>query len=246
MSPPESDVAVLIPALDEEEALPPVLAALRAQGFERLVVVDNGSSDGTARVAEEEGATVVHEPRRGYGSACLAGIRALRSDPPAIVAFLDGDGSDDPADLPGLLAPIRAGEAEFVLGVRPGGRGRGGAVPWHARWGNAAVRAGMRLLHGAGASDLGPFRAIRFDALEALAMDDRNWGWTLQMQLRAHHAGLRVLEVPVRHRPRSGGRSKVSGTLRGSVGAGSKMLFTLVAERLRVGRAARKGTGSRG
>lgn len=236
-------IAALIPALNEEEALPAVLDELtggvaRGEGAERVdqvVVVDNGSTDATAEAARRGGACVVTEPRRGYGEACLAGLARMGQweRRPDVVVFLDGDGSDDPGDLPRLLAPLADGSADFVLGVREG------EVPFHARIGNSLVRVGARLLHGARFSDLGPFRAIRFSALRALEMDDRNWGWTLQMQLRAHHAGLRVREVPVRHRPRRGGRSKVSGTVKGSVAAGLKMLATLVTE-LPVGRRLRR------
>jgi glycosyltransferase involved in cell wall biosynthesis len=236
----EPRVAVLIPALDEEEALPGVLTGLRREGVDRIVVVDNGSGDGTVRVALEGGAEVVREPVRGYGAACLAGLRHLASDPPDIVVFMDGDQSDDPTDLPKLLDPIRSGKADMVIGVRTGeGPDGTGAVPLHARLGNGVVRMGMRLLHGLVCADLGPFRALRYSSLRALEMDDRDWGWTVQMQLRAHHEGLRVLERDVTHHPRFAGRSKVSGSLAGSVRAGSKMLLTLVTERLRVWRRAR-------
>jgi len=225
-------VAVIIPALDEEASLPGVLQDLRRQGVTRVVVVDNGSTDGTSGVARENGARVIHERRRGYGAACLAGMADLTADPPAILVFMDGDQSDDPSDLPDLVRPIQGGDADLVLGVRTGLAGGGSqAVPWHARMGNRVVRAGMRWLHGLDASDLGPFRAVRFSALLAMEMDDQNWGWTLQMQLRAHHLGMAVIEVPVSHRPRAAGRSKVSGSLAGSAAAGAKMLLTLVTER---------------
>jgi len=228
-------IVVLIPALDEEASLPGVLQEVRRQGVSRIVVVDNGSTDGTARVARESGARVIHERRRGYGAACLAGIADLAADPPDILVFMDGDQSDDPSDLPGLVRPIRSGDADLVIGVRTGEAGGGSqAVPWHARMGNRIVRAGMRWLHGLRASDMGPFRAVRFTALMAMEMDDRNWGWTLQMQLRAHHLGMAMIEVPVSHHPRAAGRSKVSGSLTGSAAAGGKMLLTLVTERRRM------------
>lgn len=230
-------VAVLIPALNEEASLPGVLKDLRRLGVARVVVVDNGSTDATAVVAREEGARVILEPRRGYGAACLAGIADLAADPPDILVFMDGDQSDDPSDLPGLIGPIQRGDADLVIGVRTGATGGGSeVVPWHARMGNRIVREGMRRLHGLHASDLGPFRAVRFTALIAMEMDDRNWGWTLQMQLRAHHLGMAVVEVPVSHHPRAAGKSKVSGTLTGSVAAGGKMLLTLVTERRRTTR----------
>jgi glycosyltransferase involved in cell wall biosynthesis len=228
-------VAVVIPALNEALALPEVLAGLRslADPPDRIVVVDNGSDDGTGEVARGSGAEVVREAERGYGAACLAGLAHLvRTGPPDVVAFMDADGSDDPAALPRILGPIAEGRADFVVGIRgaPPGQGKS-AVPLHARMGNSLVALGARILHGAHLRDPGPFRAIRYGALARLAMDDRNWGWTLQMQLRAHHLGVPTLHVEVPHRERSAGRSKVSGNLVGSLRAGSKMLYTLWAER---------------
>jgi glycosyltransferase involved in cell wall biosynthesis len=229
-----SRVAVLIPALNEEATLPGVLARLPRTRVERVVVVDNGSSDDTARVASEGGADVVVESRRGYGAACLAGIDHLeKTGSPDVLVFMDGDQSDDPEALDVLLEPILAGRAQFVLGTRMSAAGCGNTIPLHARLGNLLVLWSARVLHGARFGDLGPFRAISFDALRRLRMDDRNWGWTLQMQLRAHRLGISTVEVPVVHRPRAGGRSKVSGTLRGSARAGGKMLLTLLRERLR-------------
>ena len=227
-------IAAIIPALNEEAALPGVLSSLRDAPLDRVVVVDNGSTDRTAEVARAGGAEVVSEPERGYGAACLAGIAHLAAtEPPEVVVFLDGDQSDDPTALDSVLEPIRVDRADFVVGSRGGRDGDRNAVPAHARLGNAIVLGLARLLHGTRFGDLGPFRAIRFDALQSLAMDDRNWGWTLQMQLRAHHLGVRTEEVTVPHRPRAAGRSKVSGNLRGSLNAGAKMLFTIVRERLR-------------
>jgi glycosyltransferase involved in cell wall biosynthesis len=235
-------VVALIPALNEEEALPGVLQELARVGIERRVVVDNGSVDATSSVARAAGAVVVRQDERGYGAACLAGLEELErwEPPPEVVVFLDGDGSDDPGAIGRLLDPLEAGTADFVVGLR-GGEGRDDAVPLHARLGNRLVVAGARLLHGVRLGDLGPYRAIRLSALEALAMDDRNWGWTLQMQLRAHYAGVRYLEVPVPHRPRQGGRSKVSGSVTGSVRAGGKMLLVLLTE---LARARRRGAVS--
>ena len=168
------------------------------------------------------------------GAACLAGIAHLVALPtaPAVVAFLDGDQSDDPAEVGRLIDPILRGEADMVIGVRESAGGGQETVPIHARFGNALVMGLARALFGARFTDLGPYRAIQLDALLSLGMDDRNWGWTLQMQVRAARLGLRIKEVPVGHRTRAGGRSKVSGSIKGSVLAGGKMLFTLVRERL--------------
>ncbi len=227
---------VLVPALDEEAALPRVLEALPRAGegwrVRRVVVVDNGSTDRTAEVARAAGAEVVSEPRRGYGAACLAGLAHLRRDPPGAVVFLDADHSDDPADLPLLLAPLAAGAADLVIGSRVlGARERGAFTPAQ-EFGNRLAAALMRLLYRARFTDLGPFRAIRWEALEALGMRDRDYGWTVEMQVRALRAGLRCEEVPVAYRRRRLGRSKVSGTIRGVIGAGWKILSTLARVRL--------------
>ena len=232
-------VAVIIPALDEEEPLGAVLAALpRAGGpdgpgfrVREVVVADNGSRDRTAAVARAAGATVVTEPRRGYGSACLAGLAHLRRDPHDIVAFLDADHSDDPGQLAEILAPILADGAELVIGSRTLGVREPGSLTLVQRFGNRLAATLLRLLFGQRATDLGPFRAIRWRTLESLGMRDRDFGWTVEMQARAARAGLRVVEVPVRYRRRIG-RSKISGTVRGMMGAGWKILFTLGRVRL--------------
>jgi len=229
-------ICALIPALNEEDALPGALSGLTQAGVRRIVVVDNGSTDDTANVARASGAEVVTEPKRGYGAACLAGIAYLAANqPPDVLVFMDGDQSDDPSAIGRLLEPIRAGRADFVVGIRGGeiaSEGRN-AIPAHARLGNALILSAARLLHGTRFRDLGPFRAIRFDVLRSLQMDDRDWGWTLQMQLRAYHQGVATEEVVVPHRERAAGRSKVSGTISGSLRAGAKMAFTLVRERIR-------------
>ncbi len=227
-------MAALIPALNEETTLPGVLSGLRNAGIERVVVVDNGSTDETGRVAKANGSEVVREPSRGYGAAFLAGIEYLAANrPPDVLVFIDGDQSDDPAMIAELVKPIRSGRAQFVMGVRGPARADGrSAVPVHARLGNRLILAGARLLHGTWFRDLGPLRAIRFEALQSLGMDDRNWGWTLQMQLRAHYLGVPAEEIDVPHRERAGGRSKVSGSLSGSLKAGAKMVYTLLRERV--------------
>lgn len=217
---------VIIPALDEERALPRVLAAIPRPPVRRVVVADNGSADRTAEVARRGGAEVVYEPERGYGAACLRAIEHLRADPPEVVVFLDGDYSDHPEELPALIEPLARGDADLVVGSRVLGRPAWGALTPQQRVGNAVACAALRWLYGCRYTDLGPFRAIAWSALARLDMADRNYGWTVEMQLKAARAGLRHTEVPVSYRPRIG-RSKVSGTLRGSVGAGSKILWTL-------------------
>lgn len=226
--------AVLIPALDEEEALPAVLEALPVDRLHTVVVADNGSTDRTAEIAETAGATVVREPRRGYGAACLAGIAHLAAlpVPPRSVAFLDADHPGDAARLSLVLDPLARG-ADLALGVRMARGGARGNVHAHARWGNRVVLAAVWLLFGRRFEDLPPFRAIRFATLRRLAMDDRNWGWTLQMQVRAVRHGLEIVEVLAPHEPRSRGRSKISGRLGMSLRVGAKMFWTLARERLR-------------
>lgn len=237
-------VDVVIPALDEEASLPLVLAGLPRPPVRRVVVADNGSEDGTARVAREGGAVVVPAPRRGYGSACLAGLAHLRENgPPAIVAFLDADYSDHPEELPLLLAPLLSGEADLVIGSRVLGQHERGALLPQARAGNLVACLLIRLLYSHRYTDLGPFRAARWEALERLAMSDPDFGWTAEMQVKALKAGLRVAEVPVRYRRRVG-VSKITGTFVGTVRAGYKILWTVL--RYSIGRTAgRKAGGNR-
>ncbi|MEY3211167.1 MAG: hypothetical protein RIT28_1648 [Pseudomonadota bacterium] len=215
-------VAVLIPALNEEEALPLVLADLSPRALGRVVVVDNGSVDRTAEVAQAGGAEVVFEPKRGYGAACLAGLRHLSADPPDVLVFLDGDHSDDVADLPRLLAPLQAGAADLVIGDRTARAERGALMP-QQRVGNVVATTLIRALTGLRTRDMGPFRAIRWPALMGLQMADPAFGWMVEMHMKAARAGLRVVELPVSYRPRRG-ESKISGTVRGSVRAGVGML----------------------
>ena len=229
-----SRTAALIPALDEEKALPAVLEALPVDRLHSVVVADNGSTDGTASIARAAGATVVLEPRRGYGAACLAGLRHLSTlaTRPAAIVFLDADHPEVAGRLGLVLDPLARG-ADLALGVRVGPGGGTGNRHAHARWGNRVVLAATRLLFGHRFRDLAPFRAIRRDALERLAMDDRDWGWTLQMQLRAVRQRLVIEEVNAPHLPRSRGRSKISARLGMSLRVGAKMFYTLARERLR-------------
>lgn len=224
-------VALILPALDEEESLAPLLAELARYPLAQVIVADNGSRDRTVEVARCQGACVVQEPRRGYGAACLAGIAALRPEVDVVV-FMDADGSDDPADLPRLLEPIERGQADLVIGSRVLGQREAGALTPQQRIGNALATVLLRLLFGIRATDLGPFRAIRHSALERLALRDPDFGWTVEMQIRAHRTGLRVVEIPVRYRRRRAGRSKISGTVSGTVRAGLKIIGTILKYRL--------------
>jgi len=225
----QSSIAVIIPALNEAQSIPLVLDAVPAW-VDRVIVVDNGSSDETAAIASSRGAVVVHEPARGYGAACMRGIAAA-ADFADILVFLDADYSDFPEQMIRLVDPIARGEADMVIGSRTLGRRERGALTTIQRFGNALSCFLIRRLWRHGYSDLGPFRAIRRTALDCLRMSDRTYGWTIQMQIRAVQAGLRVREVPVDYRRRIG-RSKISGTVRGVVGAGLKILATVARERL--------------
>jgi glycosyltransferase involved in cell wall biosynthesis len=235
-------IAIVMPARDEEPALPLVLAELPRARAPIVVVVDNGSQDRTAEVARAAGAIVLHEPRRGYGRACLRGIAWLLEgdglDPPLgdeeIVVFLDADHSDFPEELELLLTPLLDGSAELVIGSRVlGGATRQALLP-QAWYGNRLACFLMRVLFGARYTDLGPFRALRVGPLRRLEMGDPGFGWTIEMQLKAHALGLRVREVPVRYRARIG-RSKITGTLPGTLRAGAKILGWIGAWRLLTG-----------
>jgi glycosyltransferase involved in cell wall biosynthesis len=235
-----SPIAFIIPALNEEAALAPMLDGLRAAldaaacADASILVVDNGSRDATAAVARKHGSLVISEPRRGYGQACLAGIAALPAAA-EIVVFLDADGSDDPQDLLRLLAPVRAGQADLVLGSRTVAANSTGAFTPQQAFGNWLAAWLMRLLFGARYTDLGPFRIIRREALERLRMQDTNFGWTIEMQIKAHRCGLRILEIPVNYRRRIAGDSKISGNPMGTIRAGWKILWIIAKYGLRPG-----------
>ncbi len=222
----DARIALLIPALDEEASIGGVLDRLPAGLFAQVLVVDNGSSDRTAEVARAHGATVVSEPHRGYGRACLAGMAAL--DPETdIVVFMDADSSDVPEEALRLVEPIAAGRADLVLGSRVLGRAEPGSLAAHQRFGNALATTLMAWLYGFRYTDLGPFRAIRADRLRALDMRDGDFGWTVEMQVRALGCGLRVMEAPVSYRRRIG-TSKISGNLWASLAAGWKIIGTIL------------------
>ena len=219
-----SRISVIIPAFNEEKSIGLVLDALPLNLIHEVIVVDNNSTDNTARTALDKGARVVAEKRRGYGSACLKGISAL--DSPHIVVFLDGDFSDYPEEIVKLIAPIEAGEMDFVLGSRmilP--QSRLALLP-QSRYGNQLAVFLMRLFFRHQYTDLGPFRAIRYDSLQAIAMQDTNFGWTVEMQIKAVKKGLRIMEIPVKYRERVGG-SKITGTFSGTIKAGTKIIYTI-------------------
>ena len=216
-------IAVVIPALNEERAIGRVLADV-PEFADRVVVADNGSTDRTAEVARAHGAVVVAEPERGYGAACLAALRHVEEAD--IVVFMDGDYSDHGAEMAALVAPIAEGEADMVIGSRVLGEREAGSLTPQQRFGNWLATRLIRLIWGATYTDLGPYRAISTAALRRLGMTDRNYGWTVEMQIRAAVAGLRAREVPVSYRRRIG-QSKVSGTVKGTVMAGVKILSVI-------------------
>lgn len=227
---------MLVPARDEEESLPALLAGLgREVPAARRIVVDNGSEDATAEVARRAGARVVEEPEPGYGRACMRGLGELAAAPapPDVVVFVDADDLEAPRQIPRLAGPVLTGEAEMVRGRRRSG-GRPGVHP-HAALGNAAVTFLLRGLYAAPVRDMGPFRAVRFAALRALGLDAPAYGWYVQMDLRALRAGWRIEEIPVAFRRRRAGRSKISGSVRGSTRAAAGLLAALGRELLRPG-----------
>lgn len=225
-------VVAIIPALNEEGALPGVLAGLPRDVLDAIVVVDNGSTDRTAEIARAAGCIVRREERRGYGQACLTGIDAARPLRPEVVVFLDADGADDPRDVARVVTPVLERRADLVIGSRTRGAREQGALTPQARVGNAIATALIHLIWRRRFTDLGPLRAVRFSTLESLHMSDRAFGWTVEMQVRAAKRGVRCLEVPVSYRRRVG-RSKISGTVLGSIRAGCGILGTIAREALR-------------
>lgn len=230
-----SVIMVIIPALNEEGAISGVIARI-PDWVDRILVVNNGSTDRTAEVAHAAGAKVIHEHRRGYGRACLAGIAMAESDPnvpPDVIVFLDADGSDSPEQMEVLVDPIVFGYADMVIGSRTRGTLEAGAMTFPQRIGNMLAPALIRWIWGASYTDLGPFRSIRTVSLRSLEMDDETYGWTVQMQIRAARRGIRGIEVPVDYGPRRAGKSKISGTLTGVVNAATKILATVGHEAIR-------------
>lgn len=224
----KSVIDVIIPAFNEQNAVSQVIDEIPKDLVNEIIVVDNGSTDQTFRKAEEAGATAINEPKRGYGQACLAGMNhiASKSDLPDIVVFIDGDRSDFPAEMPKLVAPILNNEVDFVIGSRALGQKESGSMTPQQIFGNWLATTLIKLLYGADFTDLGPFRAIRYSSLLSLKMADTNYGWTVEMQLKAAKKKLQFKEIPVNYRRRIG-ISKVSGTLKGTVMAGYKIIFSI-------------------
>jgi hypothetical protein len=220
----DQKVSVIIPAYNEETSIALVLQDLPQGKLHEIIVVDNASTDDTAKVAEENGARVVYEKRRGYGSACLKGIKELND--PDIVVFLDGDYSDYPEEIRKLLKAITEGEQDFVVGSRMILRESRAALLPQARFGNQLAVFLIKTLFGHEFTDLGPFRAIRYTSLKEIGMRDKNFGWTVEMQIKAVQKGLRIQEVPVRYRERIG-VSKITGTVSGTIQAGVKIIYTI-------------------
>lgn len=217
-------VAAIIPALNEEETIGGVLSAFPVGAVDEIFVVDNGSSDATAQIASALGATVVTEARRGYGYACYAGAKAAQQHD--ILVFLDGDGADDPAEIPLLVAPIQHDAADMVLGSRTRGQHDPDALLPHARFGNWLVSRLMRLIYQMEVTDLGPFRAIKQPVFDRLDMREMTFGWTTEMMVKAAREGYRIHEIPISYYRRAGGKSKISGTVRGSFLAAYHILKT--------------------
>jgi glycosyltransferase involved in cell wall biosynthesis len=207
-------ISVVIPTLNEAQAIAEVVASVPKDGVAQIIVVDNGSIDGTAERASAAGAQVIHEPRRGYGSACLAGAKAARSSD--IIVFLDGDRSDDPRQLDLIAAPLIQKQADLTIGSRIGGELERGSMPLHGRLGNRFIVFILRGLYGVRITDIGSFRAIRTRALFNLNMEQMTYGWPVEMIVKAARKGLRIKSIPIRYRKRIG-VSKVTGTLRGSI-----------------------------
>ncbi|MBK8642289.1 MAG: glycosyltransferase family 2 protein [Saprospiraceae bacterium] len=223
-------IDVITPALNEEKAIASVIKDVPSNLVRYFIVCDNGSKDRTIEIARSLGAVVVSEPERGYGAACLKGIEFLNNLPleeqPDIVVFIDADYSDYPEEIPELIRPILENKADLVIGSRVLGDAERGSLNFVQRFGNALATLLIRCIYGYQFTDLGPFRAIKFKTLQELGMKDRNYGWTVEMQIRVAKLKIRATEVPVNYKNRIG-KSKVSGTVKGSILAGYKIIYTI-------------------
>ena len=217
-------VSVIIPAFNEQESIPKVIKDIPKNIADQIIVVNNGSTDKTKEAAEGLGVQVMDEPRRGYGAACLKGLSGLNGSD--IVVILDADYSDYPQQMEDLIGPIANNQADFVIGSRVLGKREQGALAPQSYWGNKLAAFLIKRLFNFKFTDMGPFRAIRADSLRSLKMEDKNFGWNVEMQIKALKQGLRIKEVPVDYRKRIG-TSKISGTISGTVKAGSKIIFTI-------------------
>lgn len=221
-------IVVIIPAFNEENSVGNVVRDIPKEWVDEVIVVDNNSNDETARAAREEGATVLEEPKQGYGAACLKGLEYVKGleELPDIVVFLDADYSDYPEELPSLVKPILEDQMDLVIGSRALGNRERGSMTFPQVFGNWLATNLLRLFYGVRFTDLGPFRAVRYTALQEIGMVDANYGWTVEMQLKAAKLKMKCTEVPVTYRQRIG-VSKVSGTVKGAFGAGYKILYTI-------------------
>jgi glycosyltransferase involved in cell wall biosynthesis len=238
LNPALARVAVIIPCLNEEEPIAGVVREVLAQGIQDVIVVDNGSTDRTAAMANAAGARVISQPVRGYGRACATGVAAVRADTD-ILCFMDGDGSDVPTFISAVIGPVAADKADFVMGSRLLGRREPGSMTPQqlvAGWLSGVL---LRLTYGVKFTDMSPFRALHVERLRELGMTDQTYGWNLEMQMRAAAGGLRCLEIAVDHRCRRGGESKVSGNLRAGIKAAWRITLTFLrlASSLRAARA---------
>jgi len=216
---------VIIPALNEAESLRHVLSKIPNEAVSEVILVDGGSTDDTVRIAKAGGARVVIEKQRGYGLACATGVNYADGD---ILVFMDGDGADNPSQIPALINPIQTGQADMVLGSRLAGFITPGAMPWHQRVGNQLSARLIHLLYELPITDLSPFRAVNRKKLLTLDLQDMTYGWPTEMIVKAARQEWRILEIPVNHRSRIGGKSKISGTIRGTVLATLHILSTII------------------
>ncbi len=217
--------SIIIPVYNEEESISFVLDQIPDKDNYEILVVDGGSNDNTVDIATSNGAQVIHEPRRGYGRACATGVEQANGE---IVVFIDGDGADDPTQIPKLIKPLLTGQTDMVLGSRLTGNIHPGAMPWHQQFGNKLSASLIRLLYQIPITDLSPFRSVNREKLIALSMQEMTYGWPTEMITKAALNNWKIIEIPVNYSPRYGGRSKISGTVKGTILATFYILFTIL------------------